>query len=89
MEVSETLKKAWAAVEDAGLPTNIHEAAFREAVRLLVPVPVVTAAPAAAAARVPGQTGKSGSTGGGAGTSGSGGGERRPCPNAAWMPVPR
>lgn len=73
MEVSETLKKAWAAVEDAGLPDKIHEVAFREAVRLLVPVPVVTAAPAGAP-RVSGQTGKSGSTGGGAGTGGSGGG---------------
>lgn len=73
MEVSETLKKAWAAVEDAGLPDKIHEVAFREAVRLLVPVPVVTAAPAAAP-RVSGQAGKSGSTGGGASTGGSGGG---------------
>jgi len=50
MEVSETLKKAWAAVGDAGLPEQIHEVAFREAVRLLVPQPVavpsiVTAAP--------------------------------------------
>ena len=37
MEVSETLKKAWTAVEDAGLPEKIQEAAFREAVRLLIP----------------------------------------------------
>lgn len=43
MEVSETLKKAWAAVEDAGLPEQIHEVAFREAVRLLVPLPVASA----------------------------------------------
>jgi len=70
MEVSETLKKAWAAVEDAGLPDKIHEVAFREAVRLLVPV--VTAAPAAAP-REDGQRGKSGSTGDGASIGGSGG----------------
>jgi hypothetical protein len=35
MEVSEMLKKAWAAVKDAGLPDEIHEAAFREAMRVL------------------------------------------------------
>lgn len=75
MEVSETLKKAWAAVEDAGLPDRIHEVAFREAVRLLVPVPVVTAAPAAAP-RVSGQAGKPGSTGGGASADGSGDGTK-------------
>ena len=74
MEVSETLKKAWAAVEDARLPDKIHEVAFREAVRLLVPAPAVAAAPAAAAPRVSGQTGKSGSAGGAASTGGSGGG---------------
>lgn len=53
---------------------KIHEVAFREAVRLLVPAPSVAAAPAAAAARVSGQTGKSGSTGGAASTGDSGGG---------------
>jgi hypothetical protein len=37
MEVSETLKTAWEAVESAGLPERIHEVAFREAVRLLAP----------------------------------------------------
>ncbi len=37
MEVSETLKIAWEAVESAGLPEQIQEAAFREAVRLLAP----------------------------------------------------
>ncbi|MCO1580596.1 hypothetical protein M8C13_33055 [Crossiella sp. SN42] len=35
MEVSETLKKAWAVVQEADLPESIHEVAFREAVRLL------------------------------------------------------
>lgn len=73
MEVSETLKKAWTAVEDAGLPDHLHEVAFREAVRLLVPVPMVVAAPVAAP-RVSGQTGKSGATGGGAAVGGSGDG---------------
>lgn len=48
MEVSETLKKAWTAVEDAGLPEQIQQVAFREAVRLLVPIHAV-AAPAATA----------------------------------------
>lgn len=70
MEVSETLKKAWTAVEDAGLPEKIQEVAFREAVRLLVPTQVVAAVPAAAP-RTSGQTGKSGATGGGD-TSGGG-----------------
>lgn len=37
MEVSETLKRAWAAVEQAGLPKEIHQVAFCEAVRLIVP----------------------------------------------------
>jgi hypothetical protein len=37
MDVSETLKKAWAAVQEAGLPQEMHEVAFREAVRLLAP----------------------------------------------------
>lgn len=72
MEISETLKQAWTAVEDAGLPEKIQEVAFREAVRLLVPTPVVAAAPAAA----PGtssQTRKSGATSGSAGSGASGG----------------
>lgn len=38
MEVSALLKKAWSAVEDAGLPDEIQPLAFREAVRLLSPV---------------------------------------------------
>lgn len=37
MDVSETLRKAWAAVQEAGLPEEMHEVAFREAVRLLAP----------------------------------------------------
>ncbi len=43
MDVSETLKKAWAAVEAAGLPEKVHEVAFREAMRLMVPAPVAHA----------------------------------------------
>ena len=42
MDVSETLRKAWEAVEHAKLPATIHETAFREAVRLLVPTPTTT-----------------------------------------------
>jgi hypothetical protein len=69
MDVSETLKKACAAVEDADLPEKLHEAAFREAVRLLVPAPVVIV-PASGVQRV----GKPGGTdGGGAGGLSSGG----------------
>jgi len=41
MDVSETLKSAWAAVEEAGLPEQIQQVAFREAVRLLVPSQVL------------------------------------------------
>lgn len=59
MDVSETLKRAWAAVEDAGLPVTVREVAFREAVRLLAPVPVVqTNAPTAPQARASGPTRK-------------------------------
>lgn len=73
MEVSETLKRAWTAVEGAGLPEKIHEAAFREAVRLLVPTQVVAATPAAAP-RTSGQTGKSGATNGSSGSGSIAGG---------------
>lgn len=51
MEVSETLKRAWAAVKDAGLPESIHEVAFREAVRLMTPGPAASA-PSLAAPQV-------------------------------------
>lgn len=65
MDVSETLKKAWAAVEAAGLPDEVHEVAFREAVRLMAPAPAahasaggpsasVSSGPAGAGARVSG-----------------------------------
>jgi hypothetical protein len=37
MEVTEVLKKAWSAVEDAGLPEHVQPIGFREAVRLLAP----------------------------------------------------
>jgi hypothetical protein len=73
MQVSETLKKAWTAVEDAGLPEKIQEVAFREAVRLLVPTQVVAAAPASAPSSS-GQTGKSAQTSGSTGSGTSGGG---------------
>jgi hypothetical protein len=72
MEVSETLKKAWTAVEDAGLPERIQEAAFREAMRLLIPTQVEAAS--AAAPRASGQTGKPGATSGASGSGSSGGG---------------
>jgi hypothetical protein len=48
MEVSEMLKKAWTAVEDAGIPDKLHEVAFREAMRVLVPVPGTPVASASA-----------------------------------------
>ena len=38
MEASEVLKEAWAAVKEADLPENIQGTAFREAIRLLLPV---------------------------------------------------
>jgi hypothetical protein len=47
MEASETLRKAWAAVEAADLPEKIHEVAFREAVRLLASAQVLAATTAA------------------------------------------
>jgi hypothetical protein len=66
MEVSEMLKKAWTAVEDAGLPDNIHEVAFREAMRVMVPA---TGAPVAVSPRAgkPGGSGSGGSRAGGPG----------------------
>lgn len=51
METSDILKKAWAAVQDAGLPDKLHEVGFLEAVRLLSPqepAPTVSASTAAA-----------------------------------------
>lgn len=72
MEVSETLKKAWTAVEDAGLPEKIQEVAFREAVRLLVPAQGVATAPAAAP-NTSGETGKSPHTTGSTASGTSGG----------------
>lgn len=39
MEVSELLKKAWTAVQEADLPVSIHEVAFREAMRVIAPDP--------------------------------------------------
>jgi hypothetical protein len=70
MEVSEVLKKAWSAVEDAGLPSEIHETAFREAVRLLVPETTAPAAPATAPRVVkPAGNGSTGSSGSGSGGS--------------------
>jgi hypothetical protein len=43
MEVTEVLKKAWLAVEEAGLPADIQPIGFREAVRLLAPAGSVVA----------------------------------------------
>jgi hypothetical protein len=37
VEVSEVLQKAWTAVGEAGLPEQIQETAFREAIRMLIP----------------------------------------------------
>lgn len=68
MDTSAVLKEAWAAVENAGLPDKIHEAAFKEALRLIAPLP------SAATVQQSGQAGKPGSglsTGGGAGSNGS------------------
>lgn len=66
MEVSEVLREAWTAVEVAGLPEKIHEVAFREAVRLMVPASSVPAAAPQA-----GKPNGHASTGGSAGRSSS------------------
>jgi hypothetical protein len=63
MDVTEVLRKAWTAVEGAELPEKIHEVAFREAVRLIVPAPIAPPA-------TRGRTGKN--TGAGDGTDGQG-----------------
>lgn len=36
MELAESIKTAWAAVEDSGIPENMQELAFREALRSLL-----------------------------------------------------
>jgi hypothetical protein len=64
MELSEMLKRAWAAVEDAELPDKIHEVAFREAMRVIAPLPVAPVLPAQRAAK-PGGGGVAGDSGGG------------------------
>jgi hypothetical protein len=68
MEVSETLKQAWAAVQEASLPQEIQAVAFREAVRLLTP----STSPSGIG-RV-GKPGQSGGGDGGAPSAGTGGG---------------
>jgi hypothetical protein len=65
MDTTEVLRKAWAAVEGAELPEKIHEVAFREAVRLIVPAPI---APATG-----GRAGKPAGTGGAADAPGESG----------------
>lgn len=45
MEVSEILRKAWADVEEAGLPEAVQPIAFREAVRLIAPGSPAAASP--------------------------------------------
>ncbi len=59
MKVSEVLQKAWAAVEEAGLPAPIQPVAFREAVRLLSP-PAQLAPPTPSGTRGGGNGGGSG-----------------------------
>jgi hypothetical protein len=62
MEVTEVLKKAWSAVENAGLPEHVQPIGFREAVRLLAPDGSVTASAkrSAVARRGAGDTGSAG-----------------------------
>jgi hypothetical protein len=65
METSDILKKAWAAVQDAGLPDKLHEVGFREAVRLESPQQPAPAATApSAAVPKPGSGGTNGSASG-------------------------
>jgi hypothetical protein len=66
MDVAEVLKKAWSAVEDAGLPEHVQPTGFREAVRLLAPGDSVGARPSRSAV-VSRDTGDSGSTSGSSG----------------------
>ena len=72
MEVGETLKRAWAAVKDAGLPESIHEVAFREAVRLMAPGPAASA-PSLAAPQVASLGGSGKGNVDGASSNGAGG----------------
>lgn len=61
MEVAEVLKKAWSAVEDAGLPEHVQPTGLREAVRLLAPEGSVGTRPPRSAV-VSRDSGDSGST---------------------------
>jgi hypothetical protein len=74
MEVSELLRRAWTAVEEAGLPEKIHEVAFREAMRVLIPgaggTSVTAVRPAKPSRAV---SGTGGSRSAGAGSDGDGG----------------
>lgn len=65
---AEVLKEAWSAVEDAGLPEKIQEAAFREAVRLIAPP-----APVSVQSGREGKPGRGSGGSGNAGSKGSGG----------------
>jgi hypothetical protein len=56
MKTSEILRDAWKAVQDASLPDELHEVAFREAVRLLSPQQPALEAVVAGAARSKGKT---------------------------------
>ena len=51
MDVAEVLRKSWAAVEEANVPPQVQEVAFREAVRLMAPP--MTAPPSVTQALVP------------------------------------
>lgn len=63
MSTSSVLKDAWCAVEEAGLPEKIHEVAFREAVRLIVPPSSVAPTQAGRAAKLSSSSGGAGSKG--------------------------
>lgn len=64
MDVSQILKQAWAAVQDADLPEEIQQVAFQEATRLIAASELQSLQPAAVAARS-----DSGTQSSGAGTS--------------------
>ena len=65
MELSESIKTAWKAVQDSGIPEHVQELAFKEALRLLLgaAVPAVPAVPSSASPKTPASGGNTGSSG--------------------------
>lgn len=70
-EVAESIKTAWAAVEESGVPEHMQESAFKEALRALLGT-TAPAAPRRTVPKPPGVGGGGNGTGSGSGSDGGG-----------------